>query len=411
MMHSTAYTRSQKSLTYTLLSALAILVLFFLFKPFITIWLLMASGSLYLATSEKNARLIVTLIISLTAIVLTPYISTKTGLAIAGNDKKLYLEFMYQFLRSDFLQSISTQPEFVSFFIIKVAAQLFGPSDEAFALIFLVSFTLLAIGAIRINQRASLAFMLFFLSSSVFFNVFGNTIRQGLALSFIFIVISEQSRRKYLFMLLAIFSHFSAFALAPYILIRGLILRLSLKSTVLFFCCSYIAGFTVSYVMNMFSFSWEYLEKKRSLYVDLVSEESGIAKITFFVILAIVLFTRTKLGSRLAQKAQKTTTKEITALDSLYALTAYISLLLFFVMQITDFFARYYLYFLVISVFYISIYIYTRKSNTIRVLGVLFIVLYASASVVNNFYKFPLFYCSKSSDFLTDNVLAIIGCL
>lgn len=410
-MNFTAYSRNQKSLTFTLLITLTALFISLIIMPFMTVWLLMIFGSLYLAMSEKNARLIVLLIITLAALVLTPYISTKSGWAIAGNDKKLYLEFMYQFLRSDFLQSVATQPEFVSFFLIKISAELFGPSNDAFALIFLVSFILLAIGAIRTHQRASLAFLLFFLSSSVFFNVYGNTIRQGLALSFMFIVISENSRRKYVFMLLSIFSHFSAFALAPYLLTRNIILKLSLKTTLLFFGCSYAAGFTISLIMNMFSFSWEYLEKKRTLYVDFISDETGVAKITFFIILAIVLFSKSELCSRLAQKSRNVTAKENYALESLFALTIYLSLLLFFVMQITDFFARYYLYFLVISVFYISVYIYTRKSNSLRIVGVAFIILYASASVVNNFYKFELFYCSRSSDFLTDSTLKIIECL
>lgn len=383
----------------------------FVFMPFAVLWIFIAGTAFYAAISNTRPKKLAILIFSLLVILLTPYMATKTGLSVVGNDKLQYTDFMYGLVNGNLFQIELGHPEIVSFTLLKISAELFGPSNEAFATFFAISFIIFLIGIYRTDPRASLTFIMLFLSSSVFFNIYGNGIRQGLALSLFLVFISEIKTKKYFFLTLALLSHLSIGALLPYIFLRRIIVGLDNKRVLAVCAASYLSGYAVMPLMEGFSSSWGYLERKRTLYMNYISSETGIAKVTFLLLLTIVILTKSSFFRKLIKQNSRLSTKQQFALDSLYSVTIYLSFLLFFVMQVMDFFARYYMYYLVFCVFYITVFIYNLDNTRYRAIGTFLIIVFSTASLIKSFLNFSLFYCGNSNEFLTDNIISVYMCM
>jgi len=390
--------------------AIILFLLIFLMKPFLSIWLLFAGAAFYLALSLHPKKITIPFILGLSLVVYTPYIATKIPWYVLGNDKPQYLGFMRDLMQGDFWQSISAQPEVVSFLLLKISAEIFGPTNDAFALIFLLSFGSFIIGTYKIYPAASVAFIALFLASSVSFNIFGNTIRQGLALSFFLLALSQTDRKKILYVALAVFSHFSSFIIIPYIMLKPILLKMNSRLILMVATALFILGYLLPEIMSNLSFAWSYLEKKRSLYVEYESTESGAARITFFLSFFIVFASRLRSINNLFNESHKIKPTHQYAMESLYSVTLYLFFILLLTMQISDFFARFYLYYFTFSMLYITVYIYTRRNAYIRISGVSLLILYAFYSMIKNMSYFSLFYCGSSSDYMFDSWLEINKC-
>ncbi|MEX5716010.1 EpsG family protein [Serratia ureilytica] len=165
-------------------------------------------------------------VLNLTAFLLLTVISAvplaTKNLEPVMNDKVNYYLEMQQYSGyglMDWLAQFSGT-DFVSHLLFKLTATWFGVGNGAFAAFFLISFSLLALGVYRLSRTYFAVILFLFCCQYNFQGLYGNLLRQGLALSFLVLAVSEQHRgRMLLWIVMASFSHFSAFLFLPYLLL------------------------------------------------------------------------------------------------------------------------------------------------------------------------------------------------
>ena len=74
--------------------------------------------------------------------------------------------------------------DFISYLFMYISAYLFGVNNEAFAFFYFVSFTLLVVGLYRITGNSFAIILFMFCCQYTFQGLYGNILRQSLALSF-----------------------------------------------------------------------------------------------------------------------------------------------------------------------------------------------------------------------------------
>ncbi|KAA8996980.1 EpsG family protein [Affinibrenneria salicis] len=161
------------------------------------------------------------------------------------NDKvNYYLEMQlgsgYSLL--EWLQRFSGT-DFLSHFLFKLSASLVGVNNAAFAVVFIVSFSVLAIGVYRLSRRWFVAILFLFCCQYNFQGLYGNLLRQGLALSFLVLAVSCRRRRDMLlWIILASLSHFSACLFLPWLLLPQRMKNVNTLTALGIFALCYLAG-------------------------------------------------------------------------------------------------------------------------------------------------------------------------
>lgn len=156
-------------------------------------------------------------------------ISTKTLDAIM-NDKVNYRLSMLEGNGLNIVQWVADfqGSDFISYLFLYISAYLFGVNNEAFAFFYFVSFTLLVVGLYRITGNSFAIILFMFCCQYTFQGLYGNILRQSLALSFLVCALSCKTIRNGMaLIILAAMSHFSFIMYGPYIFLRRFFQKVS----------------------------------------------------------------------------------------------------------------------------------------------------------------------------------------
>lgn len=134
-------------------------------------------------------------------------------------------------------------------YIINVA----GLSADIFiGIVSAVQFSIIYIFIGKSKAKYPVAFFLFLISSSFFYNFGANTIRQGLALSFILLALLTRSKIKIsMFMFIAVLVHYSAVILLPIVFLAPMIMQKLSRSRIIAISLLFLSVF-----MFLLDFSW-----------------------------------------------------------------------------------------------------------------------------------------------------------
>ncbi|MGQ6471587.1 EpsG family protein [Serratia sp. IR-2025] len=234
--------QAYSSVQWLLLGAVAITGVWF--APYLS--LVICSGliaAFMLLRQQPDRVLNLTAFLLLTVISAVP-LATK-NLEPVMNDKVNYYLEMQQYSGyglMDWLAQFSGT-DFVSHLLFKLTATWFGVGNGAFAAFFLISFSLLALGVYRLSRTYFAVILFLFCCQYNFQGLYGNLLRQGLALSFLVLAVSEQHRgRMLLWIVMASFSHFSAFLFLPYLLLPARWRTVGTLPVLALFAACYLGG-------------------------------------------------------------------------------------------------------------------------------------------------------------------------
>lgn len=171
-------------------------------------------------------------------------ISTKTLDAIM-NDKVNYRLSMLEGNGLNIVQWVADfqGSDFISYLFLYISAYLFGVNNEAFAFFYFVSFTLLVVGLYRITGNSFAIILFMFCCQYTFQGLYGNILRQSLALSFLVCALSCKTIRNGMaLIILAAMSHFSFIMYGPYIFLRRFFQKVSTPLALAAFGATYVVG-------------------------------------------------------------------------------------------------------------------------------------------------------------------------
>jgi hypothetical protein len=377
----------------------------FMFFPFLTLCLVL-SILVLLSVKYESGRAANLFFCLLSAVVLAPLIATKLPLDRLGNDKSQYLSFMNIMGASGVQEFLKVQPELLSFSAIFLAWKLTGPTDVAFFLLFVVFFLLALLAVWRADYRAVPLFLIITLASSAFYSSYGNVIRQAMAFPFIFLLVQEK-KRKYILMFafLAAIAHIpSLMVTMPYVLYRFfgrlVIWLIGILSGIIFiFSKFFVQGLSV-----LGGDGGGYLSKKAEIYTNWDSfSVIGIVTMTLAIFLVNNVVWKRVLGNH------KFDDKSI-GRGLVYQLLCFSNFCLFPIfatLSLSKVVERVYIYFFVISIFYLSVAIPKIRSDMWKFVACLAIVAYSAFGISKNLLAQDLLYGGQTDKYVTGNLIEI----
>ncbi|MFT6248314.1 MAG: hypothetical protein ACJAZQ_001515 [Cognaticolwellia sp.] len=335
---------------------------------------------------------------------LAPYISSKTGISYIGNDKAQYIDYIDNFTRGGFLEVIKFQPEVVSFGLLKILGAI-SNTNVVFFVYFFVSFALLFSAIYLIDRNLLPLFFLIFFASSYFLVLYGNVIRQGLALSFFLLSISQKGWKKYFLYTLAIFSHFSVLLFLIYLSLDNI----KLKNKLVSICfLSFLAFFLSNLLLPMLSavsvLGLNSFSHKALLYIGWGDYDiSGSLMFVYgSLLLTCLLFftenrflTMNKLNSEIYQKLSN--------------LLVFSFPLLIFLSSIPKIFERFFLYVAVIDFLFIAYFLCSLKVANLKLLVCTIITPFLFFLGLKRFHDTAWYFNDNAHLFLETNLYNLLS--
>ena len=370
----------------------------FVLLPFLSFLIVLSVAALYAGSGrDYNIKHLTSLVV----LVLVPYVALKTSLPYLGNDKFQYIGYMDIFRNGGFWDVISIHPEIVSFGLIYLTS-IFENNNLAFSVIFIGSISMFLYALSLFDKRSIPFFLLLLLSSSIFLNLFGNLIRQGLALAFCSLVFFEKRERmRYLWCILAIFSHIPSVIILACFFLGSRIKNLSVLSLIFIYLISYLISHVVPSLLESMSFASEgVIEKKAMLYSNWEDIDTSSSMNTFVLLSVVILFIEIL---SIKFNVFIFTNKKAT----LYNIIVLLGVVLLITSQLDKVFERYYLYYFIFSIFYISYALYSIRYELVKRL---ITTLLACLLVIGSLYRFQSsswFYMETPIKYLSDNLITI----
>ncbi|MDK1702712.1 EpsG family protein [Serratia rubidaea] len=200
-------------------------------------------AAVMLLRQRPSRRLNLAAFLILTLISTVP-LATKT-LEPRMNDKvNYYLEMQNYsgYSLTEWLAQFSGA-DFLSHLLFKLSAMLFGSGNAAFAAFFILSFSLLALGVYRLTRVYFVVILFLFCCQYNFQGLYGNLLRQGLALSFLVLATAERRRAPMLlWIMLASLSHFSSYLFLPFLLLPARWRTIGTLPALAAFAACYLGG-------------------------------------------------------------------------------------------------------------------------------------------------------------------------
>jgi hypothetical protein len=373
-------------------------LLSFLVFPFFSFLIFLGFMASYASTGRDYSGINLSILI---IAIIAPFIALKTSLPYIGNDKFQYIGYVNNFDAGGFFEVISVHPEIISFGLMYLLSAL-DNKDVVFFVIFVISVFPLFIACYIFDKRSLPFFILLFFSSSIFLNLYGNLIRQGMALSFFSLVIFDRRRRaKYFWAVLTLFSHIpSIIILGCYFISAGL-KKLSIKLLFFLYLLAFLLSYLMPLILSTISFNSDsFVGNKSNLYLEWEGADISSTILTFYVLLlSLFIAEALKLNTNFFLKNE--------AADRLWRMLIIMSVAFITVVQVPVIFNRYYLYFFTFSLLYLSFFILSIKDASIKILVVFPSVLLLMIMTFYRFYNADWFYMEVPSEFLLDNIIAI----
>jgi transmembrane protein EpsG len=374
----------------------AILVaLIFPFGVFLSYLLLLT----VIANEGRPKRFLVAMLCVGAVVVLAPLIALKLPIQNGGNDKVQYLDFMYTMKSFGMAAYLARQPEVLSFSALYAASWLFGPSDLAFLVIFVVSFSLLLIVIWSKQYQVIPIFMILLMSSSSFFGTYGNLLRQAMAFPFLFMTIFSKSQGKAaLCLILAGLTHLPVLIIGvPYLLYR----KFGNRATWLI--AGAVGGMLILPKVSPGLLSLltvgdtPYISTKVNLYSTW--ENDSIAGVAALAVAIFILSHFMWWRARPVLDGEGVSTIH-TARNCLVAVN-FSFLALIATHDLTKVFERIYIYFFVIALMYLSLMIIHLRRGPLKGLVLIFGTAYGVYGFAKNLTIQPLLYHGDPIGYLT----------
>lgn len=356
-----------------------------------------------LATGECRVRRFVVLILCVTAvIVLAPLVALKLPIDVIGNDKSQYLGFMYEMNDFGMKDLMARQPEIISFASLYMTSHLVGATDLAFYVIFVTFFSLLLVVIWCEQYNVIPLFMLLLISSSPFFSVYGNVIRQGMALPFIFLMIfSNEKKKAALWLVMSGLAHIPALLIgAPYVLYRCFGKWATWSVLVVASGICFFLKMRPGFMDSLSSDDTSYVSKKINLYSNWdkysIAGTAALA-LAIFLLCNFIRWKGVRRAKRRIADEYKAETYCLVAINF-----SFVSLLATY--DFSKIFERIYIYFFVIVLMYLSLVIGRMKSGLFRKLVVMLAMAYGIAAFTKNLTIQPLLYRGDPFGFLTASI-------
>lgn len=370
----------------------------FILLPFLSFLIVIGIAALY-AGSGHNYN--IKHLTYLTVLVLAPYVALKTSLPYLGNDKFQYIGYMDIFENGGFLDVISVHPEVVSFGLIYLTS-IFENHDLAFYVIFTLTLSVFLHALSLFDKKSIPFFLLLILSSSIFLNLFGNLIRQGLALAFCSLVFFERKEKvRYLWCILAVFSHIPSIIILACFFLGSRIKSLSTLLVILIYLASYLISYAIPSLLDSISYAGgSMIEKKSMLYSNWEEVDTSSSMNSFAMISVVVLFVEVlnlKFNMFTFNNKKETLYNIIILLGSLLLLTS----------QLDKVFERYYFYYFMFSTFYISYILYSIRDFLVKRIVTTLLSLMLAIGCVYRFQSSSWFYMETPIKYLSENLIVI----
>lgn len=381
--------------------------------PVLTLWATACTCTFFIFVSRSAAAratgIIAVLLLSTMFMV---FIATKDSSYFLGNDKFQYKQYMQSFLNGYFWETILTQPEIISFGLINSIAHLTGVSNSSFAIIFMISFSVLIFSLLRLAGGAAVPIICLILSSFIVYTTYGNVIRQSIAVSFLFLALSLSKQKRAIALVCVFLSHLSAIIFAPFFIFKNTIEKLQSKIllVILISVIAYgVGSFALSQLTGGLFGSLGYVENKVELYSQWEEYDTTKSLIMSLLLFSLSCLSRSKIIKM--SPSSNVTPKILNTINELWLFSNYIFLFLMLSSPISKVFDRIYIYYFLISFSYLIMFLHTRKNAQIRNISAALLIVYFTVYLFKNVIYYDQFYCVESTDFLFDNIFTMYSCL
>ena len=389
--------RDKNSTEILVASLFSFLALFFYF-PFLMAVLVLFAATIF-ALIGKNNRWFLLLVVVLMTFVIGVYVASKSDYFVIGNDKYQYINYLELFRSGGFFDLVAMHPEFVSFGFLNILS--FFESDN-FVFFIYYCFSFLVLCSSFLNYERVLPLFIFILiSTSVFYLMYGNVIRQSLAISFFVFSVLRQDRLRYVAFALAFFSHMSVFFLLPVLFIKKNENKMAFLSYLVLLLGSFICFLGSDYIYTILSFvGIESLENKADLYEDF-GRTNGDSSIRTLFVSGILLFVLSYVSG-----------KQFVKIDKEYVWLEKIVMVSFFIMvslvSMDKIFERTFPYFYFVFILYFSYFlVYMKKGKEVYFLIFVFLVFLVYV-VCARIGSMQWFYDDNSMLFYTSNLSRVL---
>jgi len=274
--------------------ALLIFLISFIYLPYLTLVAVAGMAALlivYLDTHRSIGIKTIFLLASFTISVIP--IASKMLYPADQNDK---VQYFYEMADSQSLSAWLNNYsgyDFISHFMFKFSSLVFGAGNSAFAFYYLVSFLILAFGLSKLNGRYFALVVFIFLCQYNFQGLYGNLLRQSLALSFLVVASGyiESKKKSFIFICLAAMTHFSFVIFLPLIFIKEKYRKINTPTVIVLFSVIYFAGTVVLPILLGFSGGNDFITNRVDAYEDSTFGNDFTRKIIVTVIFIAIVET------------------------------------------------------------------------------------------------------------------------
>lgn len=223
----------------------AICVTNFIFMPYLSLVAFCGVIALYILASERNENYFACFLFFLGILLVTLVPTALKTLDPLMNDKVNYRFEMVLGQGQSITQWIEdfSGPDFLSHFLIFLSSYVFGVNDLAFACYLFICFSIMSIGLYRLAGKGFVIILFLFCSQFTFQGLYGNLLRQCLALSLLLLALSYVSNwKRILILVLSALSHFSFLAYIPFVFVKKIIDKFTTIVAISSYIVCYLVG-------------------------------------------------------------------------------------------------------------------------------------------------------------------------
>ncbi|MGQ6016480.1 EpsG family protein [Serratia sp. IR-2025] len=224
---------------------LLLLAVSFFYLPYLTLVVMTGMAALLIAYLNSHRSIGIKAIFLITAYIISAVpLASKMLYPTDQNDKVQYFyEMTDSQSLSEWLNNYSGF-DFISHFMLKFSSLIFGAGNSAFAFYYLVSFLILSFGLSKLNGRYFALVIFMFLCQYNFQGLYGNLLRQSLALSFLVVASGyiESRKKSFIFICLAAMTHFSFVIFLPMAFIKEKYRKVNTATVIIIASGIYFSG-------------------------------------------------------------------------------------------------------------------------------------------------------------------------
>ncbi|WP_343869524.1 EpsG family protein [Tatumella terrea] len=397
--------KKQKILQFS--GILALLLFSFLFLPYVTVIVALSFSVIFFLLPNKvyiNEKIIIFLFFVVMFLVSDLFIATKT-LNPFMNDKVNYWIYMKRFYGTGWYDWIVNYKgyDIFSYFMFKLSSDLFGYDNLAFSFFYFVSFAFIFIGGYRLIGKPIVLAMFMFIPQYNYEGLYGNLLRQSLALSiFIFALSNKSLYKRVLFGFLAFLSHFSYLIYIPLLYFFKKIKTIRTHTCFVIYLLSYLIG---GFVFPVFM---SYLGGLNTFFLSRVDAyDAGVfgndihRKIFVTSIFCIAIEVLNLFKNKLLKEG-------IDVLDKIRNCAIYTICIFLLTISFQEVANRYSVNIMAFFMLYVSFYAFHLKEPVLRLAS---LYLMAAGSIVVYFYindvGVQFFYFGDLKSLTTDNIINV----